>query len=442
MITARAFASMEQNLRVGRWWRALRDLALLGAVFALTGLMPVCHAADFATDMATAKSEAKRWQPDAMLVGVMAALRDGALAPDRVPMFQFVSPATKQGLTVVAMLGKPMVMPGPADPAAVPIPDGFIGLTEAIAAARKQGFGPPLQASLKAYPTASGTRTVWEFAGTPTGSPGSETMYIDATSGALTSIAALSGRSAPAGAALPRAVKLPPGTPVDFASLLRQADAVAAKESPAYKLHQVEVELEGATLRITEASFHYWQPSPPRAAPAQGWEEIAVDITSPRSSMNGQRRIDVPGALNAESSEFEDPKPTTAPNGILAPDEVIRRLHRPPMASPTGTGYVVSDVSAWRIRMQLFRVGADYRQPAVQLSPDGGNAPLGRDPVFTRTAPTGKWIWWTIVQKKEADPASKTLEYLYFDPLTGALSHACAHSEGNQAAASIPCPAS
>jgi len=433
---------MEEKLRVGRWWRAFRDLALLGALFALPGITSVCQAADFATDMATAKSEAKRWQPDAMLVEVIAALRpDGTLGPDRVPVFQFVSPATRQGLTVVAMPDKPMVMPSPADPSAVPIPDGFIGLTEAIAVARKQGFGPPVQANLKAYPTANGPRTVWQLAGTPTGAPGSESIYIDATSGAVTSIAALSGRGAVAGAALPRNVTLPSGAPVDFASLLRQADAVAAKQSPAFKLHQVEVELESATLRITEASFHYWQPSPPRAAPAQGWEEIAVDITSPRSWMNGQRRIDVPGALNAESSEFEDPKPTAAPDRILAPDEVIRRLRRPPMASPTGTGYVVSDVTAWRIRIQLVRIGADYRQPAVQLSPDGGDAALGRDSFFNRTAPSGKWVWWTIVQKVEADPMSKTLEYLYFDPLTGALSHACVHKEGNQEAG-IACPAS
>ena len=428
-------------MRVGRWGRALRGLALLGAVFVLPGITSVCHAADFATDMATAKNEAKRWQADARLIEVIAALRpDGTLGADRVPVFQFVSPATKQGLTVVAMPDKPMVMPGPADPAAVPIADGFIGLTEAIAAARKQGFGPPIQADLKAYPTATGPRPVWQLAGSPTRGPGSETMYIDATSGAVTSIAALSGRDTHAGAGLPRNVTLPAGTPVDFATLLRQADAVAAQQSPAFKLHQVEVELESTTLRITEASFHYWQPSPPRAAPAQGWDEIAVDINSPRSSMNGQRRIDVPGSLNAESSEFEDPKPMAAPNGILAPDEVIRRLRRPPMASPTGTGYVVSDVTAWRIRLQLFRVGADYRQPAVQLSPDGGDAGLGRDAFFTRTAPSGKWVWWTIVQKPEADPQSKTLEYLYFDPLSGALSHACIHKQGNQQA-DIACPA-
>jgi hypothetical protein len=110
------------------------------------------------------------------------------------------------------------------------------------------------------------------------------------------------------------------------------------------------------------------------------------------------------------------------------------------MASPTGTGYVLSDVTAWRIRMQLFRVGADYRQPAVQLSPDGGDAALGRDSFFTRTAPSGKWVWWSIVQKPEPDPASKTLEYLYFDPLTGALSHACVHREGNRET-DIACPA-
>lgn len=383
-----------------------------------------------------ARAEAKRWKSDAVLIEIVAAPQpDGTLGPGRGAMFNFRSRSTGEGLMVAIADGKPTVMPMPVDPSAVPLPDRFLDLAEAIGAARKQGLGQVMQASMKAYPTAKGTRIAWELAGS------GGTIMIDAASGEATNFAALSGlaEANQSKAAASRSETVPPGTATDFASLRRRADAEAARQTPPLKLYEIELVLTSQTLQIAEAEFHYFRPSAPRGAPASGWEDLSVHIEAPRSWMNGRRRIDVPGKFNVVMSDFDDPKPSPAPANILAPDEAIRRLNRPPMPMPSLSG-PPSDMSDWKMQVQLVLTGADYHTGTRQLapsSPEGEDARLGRDPFFTRTAPSREWVWWTVVQRPRVP--QEEYHYLYTDAVSGRATVACRQGRG-QKTVPIACP--
>ncbi len=384
----------------------------------------------------TARAEAKRWKPDAALIGIVAAPQpDGTLGSGRGAMFTFRSRSTGEGLMVAVGDGKPTVIPMPTDPAAVPLPDRFLDLTEAVAAARKQGVGPVMQATIKAYPTAKGPRTAWELAG------GSGTIMIDAESGAATSFDALSGlaEANQRQEAASRTEELPPGTATDFASLRRRADAEAARQNPPFKLYEVEVALASKTLQISGADFHYFRPSAARGAPASGWEDLVVHIAAPKSWMNGRRRIDQPGQFNVTTSDVDDPKPSPAPANILDPDEATRRLNRPPMPMAQSSR-PDPDPSRWVTQVQLILIGANYHIGTQQLapsSPAAGDASLGRDPFFNRTAPRGKWVWWTIVRRP--DVPGEELHYIYMDAQSGQATISCMQGRGDKASA-IACP--
>jgi hypothetical protein len=335
--------------------------------------------------------------------------------------------------------GQTMSMAMPGAQSTLPIPERVIDLTQAVAAAQKQGFGTVMQASLKVYPAEGGNRVAWELASLPAAGPGSGTTYVDAISGAVTTFASMSGQSAQherLASLSQQAIAV--DAPVDFATLRAKADAMAASQSAAFKLHQVEVELASSTLRIEEAVFHYSRPAPPRGGPASGWEEIAVHVWTPRTIV-ASRSYTTPGKIMGVHSEFSDPRPTPAPASVLAPDEAARRLNREPLPSPTGSGRVARDVKSWKLRVQLIHVGATYEAGMPQLAPtwrEGSGSFGGRDPFFNETAPKGKWVWFTITQHPNV--AGEQLEYIYVDALTGQATNHCGEPQGRRLAA-VPC---
>src|SRR3989442_7227112 len=190
-----------------------------------------------------ARAEAKRWKADAVLVEINAHPQpDGTLRPGHGAVFTFLSPSAHAVLAVAVADGKLMTMPMPGAQSTLPIPDRFIDLTQAVAAAQKQGFGSVMQATLKVFPAEAGNRVAWNLGGVPTRGSGSGTMYVDATSGTVTTFNELSGRaSTQQRAESLREEQIPVDAPIDFATLRQKADAVAANQSPNFKLYQIEV---------------------------------------------------------------------------------------------------------------------------------------------------------------------------------------------------------
>lgn len=219
-----------------------------------------------------------------------------------------------------------------------------------------------------------------------------------------------------------RSRKLQPAPRPDFASLRKEADAMAATQDPSFKLHQVEVELLSTTLEIEHADFHYSRQGPPRGmAPGNlSWEEVEVlvstGVSTPRwgGSIGGRRRTGITGH-----------PPSPAPATILAPEEAVRRLGRAPMPAPSlGRGeYLKPQPQRWRLRLQLILVGADYwvgrpgRHPNVL-----GRADRDADATFKQTAPRGKWVWWGLVQHVVP---GRRYEFLYIDAIDGKTASHC-----------------
>jgi hypothetical protein len=419
----------------------LRRTMRAGAMAAVL-LLVASHAgaAETVSGLTTkARAEAKRWKADAVLVEINAHPQpDGTLGPGHGASFMFRSPSTGQALMVGMGGGQTMSMPMPGAQSTLPIPERVIDLTQALAAAHKQGFGTVMQASLKVYPAEGANRVAWELGGLPTGGAGSGTMYVDAISGTVTSFADMSGRASQHEAlASLREQEIAVDAPIDFATLRQKADAMAASQSPAFKLHQVEVELASSTLRIEEAVFHYSRGAPPRGGPASGWEEIAVHVWTPRTIGAG-RTYTRPGKIMGVHSEFSDPRPTPAPAGVLAPDEAIRRLNREPLPAPSSSG-ISRDVKSWRLHVQLINVGAAYSAGLPGLAPtwrEGEGSFGGRDAFFNDTAPKGTWVWFTITQHPNV--GGEQLEYVYIDAVTGRATSHCGEPQGRRLVA-VPC---
>ncbi len=418
----------------------IRSLSLVAAL--LLPIVTASEAAETVTGVATkARAEARRWKSDAVLVEInVHPQADGTLGQGHAAAFMFLSPSTGQALLIAMDGPKPMTMPMPGSQSTLPLPDRFIDLTQAVAAAQKRGFGTPIQATLKAYPVEGGTRVAWQLAGMPTRGPDSGSMYVDAASGTVTTFADMSGEAAhQERVASMRQEEIAVGAPIDFASLRQRADAIAASQSGAFKLHQVEVEFQSSTLRIGQAAFHYSRPAPPRGGPARGWEEITVHVETPRT-VGGSRTYVRPGRIMGEQSEFSDPRPTPAPAAILSPEDAIRRLDRGPMPAPYGTSSQrPREVSRWQLRVQLIKVGAPYSSGQPALGPtwrEGDGSFGGRDAFFNETAPKGTWVWFTITQHPNV--AGEQLEYVYIDAVSGRATSHCGEPQGRRLV-SVPC---
>jgi hypothetical protein len=245
-----------------------------------------------------------------------------------------------------------------------------------------------------------------------------------------------------------RQQQLPPDQPIDFFSLRKKADELAAKQHPNFKLHQAEVEFDSSTLRINQANFHYFHPIPARGASSK-WERLQVNVnTGGKVSTAKTVRSSYPGTIGASRQAFGDPLPTAAPVNILNPEEAVRRLNRAPLTSPFSSPSYLKDPSRWKLNVQLIRVGAQYMAGTVTLSPPGPGRilwvkrsiqPSMDDPFFKQTAPAGKWIWWTIAQR--TDVPGERYEYIYMDASTVKATSHCAEPSGpRDATVAMPVP--
>jgi hypothetical protein len=129
---------------------------------------------------------------------------------------------------------------------------------------------------------------------------------------------------------------------------------------------------------------------------------------------------------------------------MLAPEEVIRRLGRGPLAPPTLTEPDVRHPKPerWAFVVQLIQVGAAYWAGRPGLHPNmlGWTSPPA-EALFAATAPQGQWVWWTLVQHLVVGPR---YEFLYMDAITGAATSQCADQVGqgprNADLVAVACP--
>lgn len=238
---------------------------------------------------------------------------------------------------------------------------------------------------------------------------------------------------------------LPADEPIDFASLRKRADALAAGQDSGFRLYQVEVELESSTLRIVRADFRYFRPS------GKEWEQLIVDVsTGGRIRMGGTLGRPYPGSIGGARMTFsEPPPPGPAPARLIGPDEAIRLLNRGPLTGAfgpprrgSGPSYL-RDPSQWKLFVQLLHTGARHQVGNVGLSPLKDHVPWVRryiqpsmdDAFFQQTAPRNAWVWWTVVQSPDAP--GQHIEYVYMDPATGRAASACAEGSGFQGSGSF-----
>jgi hypothetical protein len=245
-----------------------------------------------------------------------------------------------------------------------------------------------------------------------------------------------------------RQQQLPPDQPIDFVSLRKKADELAARQHPNFKLHQAEVEFDSSTLRINQVNFHYFHPTPAGGATSK-WERLQVNVNSGGKVTTAKTvRSSYPGTIGASRQAFGDPLPTAAPANILNPENAVRRLNRGPLTSPFSAPSYLKNPSGWKLYVQLIRVGAQYMAGTVTLSPPGPGRilwikraiqPSMDDPFFRQTAPADKWIWWTVAQ--HTDVPGERYEYIYMDASTGKGTSHCAEPSGpRDATVAVPVP--
>jgi hypothetical protein len=86
-----------------------------------------------------------------------------------------------------------------------------------------------------------------------------------------------------------RQQQLAPEQPIDFVSLRKKADELAAKQHQDFKPHQAEVEFDSSTLRINQVNFHYFRPTPAGGATSK-WERLQVHVNTGGRVTTGQIR--------------------------------------------------------------------------------------------------------------------------------------------------------
>ncbi len=129
------------------------------------------------------------------------------------------------------------------------------------------------------------------------------------------------------------------------------------------------------------------------------------------------------------------------PGNILSPDDALRRLNRPLRGDPDNRGLL--NVKLVLVGKALSDSSRDQYQWNTLETAMGGGLP-GDDVTFlARTAPPGKWIWWTVVKQDRLDPGcvpgaigscQRVQEYIYIDAVTGKATSYC-HSPSRP----IPC---
>jgi hypothetical protein len=226
--------------------------------------------------------------------------------------------------------------------------------------------------------------------------------------------------------------RLQPAPRPDFASVRQAADAMAATQEGPFRLYQVEVELRSTTLEIERAAFHYFRKTPSGTSPGEvGWEELTVHVSTGLTKPGARSPTSWGGTIGGgRRTGLRAPAPTAVPASILAPEEVIRRLGRGPLAPPTLTE---SDVrhpkpERWAVFVQLIQVGAAYWAGRPGLHPNRlGWTSRPAEALFAATAPQGQWVWWTLVQHLVV---GHRYEFLYMDAVTGTATSHCADEVG------------
>jgi hypothetical protein len=226
--------------------------------------------------------------------------------------------------------------------------------------------------------------------------------------------------------------RLQPAPRPDFASVRQAADALAATQEGPFSLHQVEVELRSTTLEIERAAFHYFRKTPSGTSPGQaGWEELTVHVSTGLTKPGARSPTSWGGTIGGgRRTGLRDPAPTAVPASILAPEEVIRRLGRGPMAPPTLTEADVRHPKPerWAFLVQLIQVGAGYWAGRPGLHPNMlGWTSRPAEALFAANAPHGQWVWWTLVQHLVV---GHRYEFLYLDAVTGTATSHCADEVG------------
>jgi hypothetical protein len=245
-----------------------------------------------------------------------------------------------------------------------------------------------------------------------------------------------------------RQQQLSPDQPIDFVSLRKKADDLAARQQSNFKLHQAEVEFASGTLRLNQVNFHYFHPTPAGGATSK-WERLQVNVNTGGKVTTGKTvRSSYPGTIGASRQAFSYPLPTAAPANIINPVDAVRRLNRGPLTSPFSSPSYRKDPSEWKLHVQLIRVGAQYMAGTVTLSPPGPGRirwieraiqPSIHDPFFKQTAPAGQWVWWTVAQ--HTDTPGERYEYIYMDASTGNATSHCAEPSGpRDATVAVPVP--
>jgi hypothetical protein len=202
------------------------------------------------------------------------------------------------------------------------------------------------------------------------------------------------------------------------------ADAMAAKQSSKFKMHEIGIELHfpAAGIRIKEAAFHYFQPL--HGEGRHTWEELRVSIETPRSP-------ELKGSITGSRWKAEDAVPTAAPANIIAPEKAIALLNRAPMNTPKEQE-PDKDKSRWTVTLQLIQIGAKYwgagnpRHFPTASVHTGEKGTYRDEPFFAKTAPRSKWVWWTVVQHVTPVRYKYVYEYIYMDAVTGKATSHCA----------------
>jgi hypothetical protein len=251
----------------------------------------------------------------------------------------------------------------------------------------------------------------------------------------LVTAAAAIGRAEPPPRGDLQQRRLQPAPRPDFASIRQAADAMAATQEGAFSLHQVEVELRSTTLEIERAAFHDFRKAASGASPGQaGWEELTVHLSTGLTKPGARSPTSWGGTIGGgRRMGLRDPTPIAAPATILAPEEVIRRLGRGPLAPPTLTEADVRHPKPerWALSVQRIRVGAPHQAGRPGLHPNvRGWTSQPAEAIFAATAPQGQWVWWTLVQHVVA---GHRYECRSMDAVTGTAPSHCADRVGQGA---------
>lgn len=218
----------------------------------------------------------------------------------------------------------------------------------------------------------------------------------------------------------------------DFASARKAADAFAEKSQPGAKLWRVDVTASyaGGAPEVLDYVFHYVY---------QHRQGLGVMELYPMPSGSEYDRRD---QTNISTEPWQT---TPVPGNIRAPEDVLRVLRREVSRTPTlpprpqGRGAPPNPSRRDLFALRLVYAAAELASSArnqFQWNMLGRTMGLhGANPqLFARTAPSGRWIWWTVVGHDRPDPATdprragtpaRVFEYVYIDAITGKLASHC-----------------